>query len=74
MAFNPWAIAVFLIGGLFLFGSGLSNTFVATAFFLLLAPTWILCGYVWDKLTIPEPPPVCLGGESNIHTVDCKCR
>jgi len=33
MEFNPLAVVVFLIGGMFLYGSGLNNTPVATIFF-----------------------------------------
>jgi len=71
MQFNPWAMVVFLIGGVYMFGSGLSETPVATAFFLGLAPAWIACGYVWDMLTIKKDKDwVCPIERSNWYPID----
>jgi uncharacterized membrane protein YciS (DUF1049 family) len=71
MEFNPWALVVFLLAGMYLYGSGLSNTPVATIFFLTLAPVWLLCGYLWDKFTIKEDKDwVCPIERSDWYPVD----
>ena len=59
MEFNPLAVVVFLIGGMFLYGSGLNDTPVATLFFFGLAPVWLISGYLWDKLTIKNDDWMC---------------
>lgn len=52
MMFNPWAVVIFLFGGLVLYGSGLTETALVTVLFFLLVPAWILCGCIWDMITI----------------------
>ena len=39
MEFNPLAVVVFLIGGMFLYASGLNDTPVATLFFFRACPS-----------------------------------
>jgi len=52
MMFNPWAAVIFLFGGLVLYGSGLTDTALVTVLFFLFIPAWILCGSLWDMITI----------------------
>ena len=70
MEFNPLAVVVFLVGGMFLYASGLNDTPVATLFFLGLAPVWLISGCLWDKLTIRKDDWVCPMEESNSYMVD----
>lgn len=55
MMFNPWAVAIFLFGGLVLYGSGVTETAVVTVLIILFVPAWLVCGYLWDMLTIKNP-------------------
>jgi hypothetical protein len=70
MEFNSLVVVVFLIGGLFLYGSGLNDTPVAILFFFGLAPVWLISGYLWDKLTIKNDDWVCPMEESDSYPVD----
>ena len=50
--FNPWAVALFMFGGLVLYGSGLTDTALVTVLFIVFVPIWLACGYLWDMITI----------------------
>lgn len=54
MMFNPWAVAIFMFGGLVLYGSGLTDTALVTVLFIVFVPIWLACGYLWDMLTIKK--------------------
>jgi len=51
---NPWAAAVFIALLLALHGLGVDSTKPGTfgVLFLGFVPLWILCGMLWDRLTI----------------------
>ena len=54
MRANPWAAVVFAVILLGLHGMGVDSTQPPTfgALFLGFIPLWILCGMMWDRVTI----------------------
>ena len=54
MRANPWAAVVFAAILLGLHGMGVDSTKPPTfgALFLGFIPLWILCGMMWDRVTI----------------------
>ena len=54
MQANPWAVVVFGVILLGLHGMGVDSTKPGTfgALFLGFLPMWLLCGMLWDRVTI----------------------
>jgi hypothetical protein len=48
MSFNPFALVIFLVTGMFLFGSQLTSTAVLTLYFVGFVPVWLGCSILWD--------------------------
>jgi len=48
MSFNPWAVALFLFGGIALHQSGLATTGVLTIYFFGFLAVWLGCSFLWD--------------------------
>jgi hypothetical protein len=48
MSFNPWAVALFLFGGIALHQSGLATTGVLAVYFLGFLVVWLGCSFLWD--------------------------
>jgi hypothetical protein len=61
MQANPWAVVVFVVILLGLYGLGVDSTKPGTfgALFLGFLPVWILCGMLWDRLTIGRADRRC---------------
>lgn len=50
MSFNPWALVIFLLVGMFLFGSQLTSTPILAVYFLCFVPAWLVGSMLWDWL------------------------
>lgn len=48
MSFNPFAVAIFLVVGAFLFGGGVTDPTILTLYFLGFLPLWLGCSILWD--------------------------
>lgn len=48
MSLNPWAVAVFMVGGIALHQSGLATTGVLAVYFMGYATVWLGCSFLWD--------------------------
>ena len=61
MEANPWAVVVFVGILLGLYGMGVDSTKPGTfgALFLGFIPVWILCGMLWDRVTIGRADRRC---------------
>ena len=61
MQANPWAVVVFVVILLGLHGMGVDSTKPGTfgALFLGFLPMWLLCGMLWDRLTIGRADRRC---------------
>ena len=68
MQANPWAVVVFVGILLGLYGLGVDSTKppIFGALFLGFIPVWILCGMLWDRVTIGRADarrPTPVGGD-----------
>ncbi|MDC3001972.1 hypothetical protein OA174_05175 [Actinomycetota bacterium] len=58
---NPWAVVIFVGVLLGLHGLGVDSTKPGTfgALFLGFIPVWLLCGMLWDRVTIGRASRRC---------------
>ena len=61
MEANPWAVVIFVGILLGLHGLGVDSTKppIFGALFLGFVPVWILCGMLWDRVTIGRADRRC---------------
>lgn len=48
MMANPWAVVVFFILGITLFGFGFTDPLTLTIYFVGFVIAWFAAGYAWD--------------------------